>query len=99
MRTAALDTSINAFHAHVGSGRASAQRERIVGFIRQRGGDWSIGELARQLGLEKSTVSARLNESLHCHELSERPKRRDRVSGITVRPVALPVLEQVELFA
>ena len=99
MRTAATDTSINAFHEHRASGKASAQRARIVAFIRKMGGDWSIGELAHALGLEKSTVSARLNEALNeTAELVGAPKRKDRRSGITVRPVcAAPA--QFSLFA
>ena len=67
--------------------------------ITARGGDWSIGELAKAMDLQKSTVSARLNELLNdTKELVERPKRKDRVSGITVRPVGLPVIGQGELF-
>ncbi len=83
-------TACNAFQDHRGSGKASAQRARILDFIRQRGGDWSIGELAAALDMEKSTVSARLNEALYeTHELVECAKRKDRVSGITIRPVGL----------
>lgn len=99
MRTAATATSIESFHAHRGAGKAAAQRARIIEFIKSRGGDWSIGELAKAIGLEKSTVSARLNEALYeTRELVERPKRKDRISGITIRPVALPVVGQGELF-
>lgn len=91
MNTAVRDTSIDAFHSHHVSGKAAAQRSRIIEHIRKCGGDWSIGELAKSLKLEKSTVSARLNEALYeTHELVERPRRRDRVSGVTVRPVGLP---------
>lgn len=98
MRTAATETSIDAYHQHRGAGKAAAQRARIVEFIKAKGGDWSIGELAKALELEKSTVSARLNEALYeTHDLVERPKRRDRVSGITVRPVGLPI-KQGDLF-
>ena len=43
------------------------------------------------MGMQKSTVSARINEALNdTKELVERPKRKDRVSGVTVRPVGLP---------
>lgn len=98
MRIAAQTTSIDAYHAHCGSGKSAAQRNRILEFIEFRGGDWSIGEIAKALNLEKSTVSARIYELLHeTQELAERAKRKDRVSGITVRPVGLPV-RQSELF-
>lgn len=64
----------------------------ILELIRQLGGDWSIGELAQALGLDKSTVSARVYELLHdTKDLVAQPRRKDRVSGVTVRPVALRV--------
>jgi len=67
------------------------QTTQILDHIRQSGGDWSIGELAHALALEKSTVSGRVYELLHeTRQLVPAPKRRDRISGIVVRPVALP---------
>ncbi len=49
--------------------------------------------------MEKSTVSARINELLNdTKELAERPRRKDRISGITIRPVGLPIVGQRELF-
>lgn len=84
-------TACASFHAHTDSGLASGQRELILGFIERSGGSWSIGELAEALSMQKSTVSARLNEMLHeTGELVAKPKRKDRVSGVTVRPVGLP---------
>jgi len=97
MRIAQIDTACAAFRAHQESGNASAQRNRIVRFIANCGGDWSIGELANAMGLEKSTVSARINECLHSGELQVKPRRADRRSGIRVRPVGLPEL-QIHLF-
>ena len=80
-------------------GQSAAQRARILAFITARGGDWSIGELAKAMDLQKSTVSARLNELLNdTKDLVERPKRKDRISGITIRPVGLPIVGQGELF-
>ncbi len=97
MHTAVRETSIDAFYLH--APKSAQQRVRIVEFVRSRGGDWSIGEIARALEMEKSTVSARVNELLNdSQELIERPKRRDRISGITIRPVALPALGQGALF-
>lgn len=40
MRTHVAETSIEAFHAHVVTGKASAQQARILSFIAARGGDW-----------------------------------------------------------
>ena len=86
----AQSTSINAYREHRASGRARHQCMRILDHLRQRGGDWSIGELAQALGLEKSSVSARVAEMLRdSRELVARPRRADRVSGVQVRPVAL----------
>lgn len=90
MPTHAQTTSINAYQAHHAAGHARGQRLRILNYIRAAGGDWSIGELAQALALEKSTVSARVHELLHdSRELVARPRRKDRVSGILVRPVTI----------
>ena len=91
-------TACDAFHANADSGLASGQRAVILVLIERHGGSWSIGELADALSMQKSTVSARLNEMLHetC-ELEAKPKRKDRMTNITTRPVGLPV-KQGELF-
>lgn len=93
MLTKVQQTSINAYEAHRAAGRARGQGLMILNFIRERRGDWSIGELAQALEMDKSAVSARVFELLHdtC-ELEARPKRKDRVSGIRVRPVALAAM-------
>lgn len=96
MRTAA--TSIDAFQAHHTSGKAADQHGLILAFITSHGGDWSIGEIAKAMNLEKSTVSGRLRELLDDGALVELPKRKDRVSGVTIRPVGLPTIGQQELF-
>lgn len=99
MRTAVTSTSVEAFRTHRDTGKSAAQRARVLSFIKSRGGDWSIGELAKAMELEKSTVSARINELLHeTHEVVEFQKRKDRISGITIRPVGLPMVGQGELF-
>lgn len=94
MRIAQAPTACDAFHAHSDSGLASGQRALILGFIESRGGSWSIGELADALAMQKSTVSARLNET---GEPVVKPKRKDRLTNITIRPVGLPA-KQGELF-
>ena len=97
MRIDQQPTACDAYHAH--RGQSAQQRNRILEFIKQRGGDWSIGELAQALTLQKSTVSARVNELLNeTKELVERPRRKDRLSGITIRPVGLPIVGQGRLF-
>jgi len=97
MRTQAISTSISAFHDHRASGKSSQQRARILALIEQRGGDWSIGEIAQALGMEKSTISARVNELLYeTGDVIAKPNRPDRVSGVCIRPVGLP-LKQLDL--
>lgn len=97
MRIAQQPTAIASFHAHTESGLASTQRAKIIGFIEKNGGTWSIGELAEALKMQKSTISARVNEFLHEFGLLvAKTKRKDRVSGITIRPVGLPA-KQLEL--
>lgn len=70
MRIAQHETAANAFHDHVGTGKAHAQRSRILEFIKDRGGDWCIGEIANALNMKDNIVSARVNELLYeTHEL------------------------------
>lgn len=86
-------TAIESYHGH--QSKSAAQRTRVLAFIESRGGSWSIGELAHALDLQKSTVSARVNELLYeTKELIEQPKRKDRRSGVMVRPVSLPMLQR-----
>jgi predicted transcriptional regulator len=99
MRIAQQPTAADAYDTHRASGQSAQQRNRILAFIKARGGDWSIGELAQALTLQKSTVSARVHELLNetC-EAVEKPRRKDRISGITIRPIGLPVVGQGRLF-
>lgn len=96
MRRAAVETQINAYHSHVAKGGAQYQRGRILEHFYSYGGNWSIGELAAGLKMDKSTVSARVNELLKSGDLIDLPKRRDLISGVLIRPVALPK-KQMEL--
>lgn len=93
MRIAAIETQINAFYAHNSTGGAKFQRGRILDHFQEYGGNWSIGELARGLGMDKSTVSARINELLKSGDLIDLPKRQDLISGVLIRPVALPKVQ------
>ena len=57
-------TAIEAYRIHRNSGAAANQCAMIIDFIKEQGGDWSIGELAYKLNMEKSTISARIYECL-----------------------------------
>lgn len=94
MRTAATQTSARAFHGEV-QNFAGFQRQRIIEHITNSNVNWTIGELAHALGMEKSTASARINELLKSGELVACESRKDRRSGITARPVALPKIQRV----
>ena len=101
MRTAVQPTSLSAYDAVKASGTSSAQSARILAFITANSTtDWSIGEIAHFLSMEKSTVSARLNAMLNDIDppIVAKPTRKDRRSGVMVRPVGLPVIGQGSLF-
>lgn len=99
MRIDQAITAADAYDAHRRGGNSARQRNLILEFITLRGGDWSIGELAHALGLQKSTISARIWECLNeTRELEESGRRKDRVSGVTVRAVRIPVVDQMRLF-
>lgn len=100
MRTAVQPTSLGAYDAIRANGINGDQCARILAHIHTHGGDWSIGEIAHALNMEKSTVSARLNAMLNDIDppIEAKPTRKDRRSGITVRPVGLPVVGQGSLF-
>ena len=101
MRTSVQPTSLSAYDAIRASGSTGHQCARILAHITDNSGmDWSIGEIAHALNMEKSTVSARLNAMLNDINppIEAKPTRKDRRSGVTVRPVGLPVVGQKELF-
>lgn len=99
MRIDQTITAADAYDKHRTSGQSAQQRNRILEFIKQRGGDWSIGEIAQVLGMQKSTVSARMNELVNeTFQLVEKGRRKDRVSGILVRAVGIPPVGQMEIF-
>ena len=99
MRTDVQPTSLSSYDAVRASGTSSAQCARILAHIERHGGDWSIGEIAHALHMEKSTVSARIWECLNeTFDLEESVKRKDRISGRTIRAVRIPSVGQMGLF-
>lgn len=98
MRIDQTPTTCDAFHAIRASGLGTQQCALILDFIKSNCGGWSIGELSHALDLQKSTVSARVNELLNDNLLVAFVPRKDRRSGITVRPVGLEVFVQRDLF-
>ena len=91
MKIQQADTAINHFHIVVSDALAPSLIERIRNFIEghPRKPDWTIGELAHGLELDKSTVSARRNEMLKLLILERGEKRCCSISGIRCETVKL----------
>ena len=85
------DTAIDHFHAVVKDDLAPSQIEAIRNFIEghPRKPDWTIGELAWGMGIDKSTISARRNQMLKLRILERGEKRACSISGITCETVKL----------
>jgi predicted ArsR family transcriptional regulator len=61
---------------------ASSQYTLILSLMRE-GGEWCIADCARELHLERSTVSARFNELRNMGKLEYAGKRPSQATGIT----------------
>ena len=94
MKIQQIETAINSFHAH--HSKSAVQHQIILDFL-AAGGDYSINELAKALGMGNNVVSGRLNELLSLKLIVEAPRRKDRYSNVMCRPVALKKT-QLELF-
>jgi Mn-dependent DtxR family transcriptional regulator len=60
---------------------ASGLYALILGLMRE-GGEWCIADAASELHLERSTVSARMNELRHMGKLEYAGKKKSRRTGI-----------------
>lgn len=94
--TAIQETSMMAYCVHKENGQQSRQQMSVISVLENAGCDMSIGEIAVELGLEKSSVSARVNELIAKEQLVVAPRRTDKISGRLVRPVRLAPV-QMEL--
>lgn len=107
MKTNVQQTSIDAYHDHPDKG---GQCERIARWMlyANRPEGWTIGEVSRKLGMEKSTVSGRFNDLKKMdtvmvdfaeYDMLQVSKRKCTVSGITCQAwVLAPRGTQLELF-
>lgn len=89
-----IETAIDSFHQH--HSKSAVQHQIILSFL-STGGDYSINELAKALGMGNNVVSGRLNELLSLKLIVEAPRRKDRYSNVMCRPIALGT-KQLELF-
>ena len=98
MTDSALETRNAAYCGHRASGALGAQQQRVMRlFAVYPGSAWSLNEIAEATGIRLSSVSGRVAELKAGGHLFEAPKRKDRITGITITPVAA-VPEQLEFF-
>lgn len=91
MKIQQADTAVNHFHLVVSNALAPSLIERIRNFIEghPRKPDWTIGELAWGIAIDKSTISARRNEMLKLNIFERGEKRCCSISGIRCETVKL----------
>ncbi|WP_258559181.1 MarR family transcriptional regulator [Ralstonia mannitolilytica] len=83
------DTSIDAYHSSSRRSNSKLQCDRIVEYV-ERAGTATIAEIAKALGMEKSSVSARRNELIAAGRLVLAGERKCSVTNRTVQSVKLP---------
>lgn len=71
------------------TGSNLTQCVRILGLLKKSGGGLTIAEINARTGLQKSSISARLRELIEVKVLIELPKRKQKIGGCLVRPVAM----------
>ncbi|PRZ56146.1 ArsR family transcriptional regulator [Paraburkholderia fungorum] len=85
MKIAQQETAAASFYEQVPL-FAPTQRDTILGAITP-GRDFSMCELVEHTGMQKSSISARLNEMRMAGVIEFGPERKCRISGITIKPV------------
>lgn len=76
------DTSLEAYIDHLESGKAELQKNKILLFLMRAHKPATNREIAHQVEIEPSTVSARRNELLDENLIKEAGKRKDKHTGI-----------------
>lgn len=84
MRTAIRETSRAAYQDLRESGRVTSSQQAILSAMRP-GRDYSLSELAAMTGIEKSSVSGRINELLASGQVVISRMRACKITGKTVR--------------
>jgi DNA-binding GntR family transcriptional regulator len=85
MKIAQQDTAVASFYEQVPLFSVT-QRETIFNAIAP-GHDFSMCELVEPTGIQKSSISARLNKMREDGVIEFGPERKCRISGITINPV------------
>lgn len=83
------DTSRQAYYEHEDEGKIGKQCRLILSKMR-KGKDYSRREIAKEFGLELSSVCGRVNELLAIGLLQELESRPCKVTNKTIHPVRLP---------
>lgn len=96
MKIAQRDTAIDCHREHVIRNLAKPQYDRILNSMREDR-DYSLSELSVLTGIEKSTISARINELRAVGRIETAEKRRCSVTQITITPSRLPAHGQLRL--
>ena len=96
MKIAQRDTAKDCYYKHVIPTLAQNQNERVM-LIIEAGKNYSLSELVRRTGLEKSTMSRIVNHLRAAGRLECAPDRKCSISGITITPSRLPSIQR-ELF-
>lgn len=86
MQTNVRDTSIDAYVEHKATGHVTSSQQAVLNAMRH-GRDYSLSELSAMTGIEKSSVSGRINELKKSGQVIESRKRACRVTGKTVTAV------------
>ena len=89
MRTAVTETSIDAYHSSTRRNVGKLQCDRIAEYVASVG-NATIAEIAKALGMEKSSVSARRNELIAAERLVLAGERKCSVTLRTVQCVKIP---------
>lgn len=84
MKTDVRETSIQAYADHRASGRVTSSQAVILDAMKH-GRDYSLSELSAMTGIEKSSVSGRINEMLESGQVVISRLRACKITGKTVR--------------
>lgn len=84
------DTSIQSYAEHKASGRVTSSQQAVLR-VMKHGRDYSLSELSMMTGIEKSSVSGRINELKASGQVVESRKRACHVTGKTINAVKLAV--------
>lgn len=78
------DTSIQAYHEERDAGNVASQEKEVLRYISQCAYPPTRREIAHALGLDTSSVSARVNALINEGLIADGQRRKDKTTGKTV---------------